>query len=127
MSRGTLVGPDQEALTFEDLIGFIETDYRVKDRKSTRQLTSSLKNLQKHMGKLRALDITTDRINLYIADRQEEGAARRGRSGRRQRRSSGCLPWRSRRTDFQGLHTCLSPRSGTFERTSSRRATFGQW
>ena len=75
MSRGTLIGPDQEALAFEDIAGFIETDYKVNERKSARRLRGAFKHLKRHIGKLRAIDIPTDRITRYIADRKEEGGA----------------------------------------------------
>ena len=47
MSRGTLIGPDQEALAFEDLAGFTETDYKVNERKSARRLRGGTQAPQK--------------------------------------------------------------------------------
>lgn len=73
--KGRPLGPDPEKVTFSDLETMIVTDYKVNGRKATKRLNSALKHLRHHLGKLRAVDITTDRIRLYIADRGDEGAA----------------------------------------------------
>jgi integrase len=75
VGKGRTTGPDPEKVTFEDLAEMIQTDYKVHGRKATRRLRSSLKHLREHLGILRALDITTDRVRTYIGDRQDEGAA----------------------------------------------------
>ena len=75
IGAGKLVGPSEERLTFDDLAGMIETDYRVNGRRSRRRLQTSLKHLRGFFGMSRALDISTDRVGRYIAHRQEEGAA----------------------------------------------------
>ncbi len=75
MGRGQLVGPREERVTFEDLIGMIEDDYRVNGRKSLPQLRGSLGHLRDYFARRRAIDITTDRVTAYIRARQEEGAA----------------------------------------------------
>lgn len=75
ISEGAFIGPDEGLLTFEDLVGMIETDYKVNARKSARRLKYAVANLRQRFGRHRALDITTDRITQYIADRQDQGAA----------------------------------------------------
>lgn len=75
MGRGTLVGPAEEKVTFEDLAAMIETDYAVNDRSSKAQLKSTLKRLRTHFALSLAVDITTDRIKAYIQAQQEEGYA----------------------------------------------------
>jgi integrase len=75
MGRGQLVGPREERVTFEDLIGMIEDDYRVNGRKSLPMLGGILAHLRGYFGRRRAIDITTDRVTAYIRARQEEGAA----------------------------------------------------
>jgi integrase len=75
MGTGKLIGPDEEKLTFEHLADMVQTDYRVNGRRSTKRLATALKHLRAFFGDSRALDITTDRVRLYIAARQEAGAA----------------------------------------------------
>ncbi len=75
MGSGKLVGPSAEKVTFEDLAKMIEADYKVNGKKSAKRLRTALAHVRSFFGTSRALDITTDRINLYIAVRQEEGAA----------------------------------------------------
>ena len=75
MGTGKLVGPSEEKLTFEDLATMIETDYKVNSRKSAKRLRTALAHLRSFFGASRALDITTDRLNRYVASRQDEGAA----------------------------------------------------
>lgn len=75
MGRGKFVGRSEERVTFEHLAEIITTDYEVNGRKSIKRLRTSLGHLRDFFGQSRALDITTDRIRLYIAGRQEDGAA----------------------------------------------------
>jgi integrase len=75
MGRGQLVGPREERVTFEDLMGMIEDDYRVNGRKSLPALRSIRRHLGGHFGRRRAIDITTDRVTAYTRARLEEGAA----------------------------------------------------
>jgi integrase len=75
MGRGQHIGRSEERVSFEDLMRMIETDYAVNGRKSARRLKSTLAHLRGFFGLSRAIDVTTDRVNCYIAHRQEEGAA----------------------------------------------------
>ena len=75
MGRGKLVGPSEEKLVFEDLAKMIRDDYAVNGRKSSKRLETSLGHLTAAFGLNRALDITTDRVRAYIADRQADGAS----------------------------------------------------
>jgi len=75
MGGGRFVGPSEERLTFEHLAEMIVTDYKVNARRSTKRLATSLDHLRGFFGEDRALGITTDRVRLYIARRQEEEAA----------------------------------------------------
>lgn len=47
----------------------------MNDRKSLDRMNRSLSNLKKHFTGWRANNITTDRVNAYIVERQEYGAA----------------------------------------------------
>ncbi|MDA0328838.1 MAG: site-specific integrase [Gemmatimonadetes bacterium] len=75
VGSGTLIGPTEEKVTFEDLADMIETDYTVNGRRSGGRLKTSLTHLRGVFGTSRAIDITSDRVNRYIAARQKEGAA----------------------------------------------------
>ncbi len=75
MGRGQLVGPREERVTFEDLVGMISDDYRVNGRKSLPQLRCILSHLRDYFARCRAVDITTDRVTAYIRARLDEGAA----------------------------------------------------
>lgn len=73
--KGKLIGPIAEKVTFEDLIGDLLTDYRINKKRSLRSIDLSVRHLRKFFGMDKALQITADRIRLYIAGRQEEGAS----------------------------------------------------
>jgi integrase len=72
---GPFVGRAEEKVSFTDVMTMLEVDYKVNGRKSARRLKSTLANLRGFFGLSRALDVTTDRLNDYIAHRQDEGAA----------------------------------------------------
>ena len=75
MGRGRLIGPDAERLTYEDLETIIQNDYIKKERRSTERLDASLKALSSFFAGATALDITTDRVDAYIAFRKQQGRA----------------------------------------------------
>jgi len=75
MGRGQLIGPREERVTFEDLVGMISDDYLVNGRKSLPQLRCILSHLRGYFGRRCAIDITTDRVTAYIRARLDEGAA----------------------------------------------------
>lgn len=75
MGRGRLIGPDAERLSYEDLEEFIKNDYIKKERRSMERLEASLKALRSFFGGAMVLDITTDRVDAYIASRKREGRA----------------------------------------------------
>ena len=75
MSTGQLRGPDLEKTTFADLVQIIRDDYTVNQRRSTRRLETSLKVLEPVFGRMRACDITLDRLNHYVSERMATGIA----------------------------------------------------
>lgn len=75
MGRGRLVGPSAERVMFTDLERGLIDDYAVNGRKSIRRVRGALAHLRRTFGFHRALDITTDRVNAYIRQRQESSAA----------------------------------------------------
>jgi len=72
---GQPVGPQLEKTTFEDLMEGIRADYKANERRSFPRLVTSINQLFEFFGWYRAMDITFDRINHYIAHRKEEKAA----------------------------------------------------
>ena len=75
MGTGQLRGPDFEKTTFADLVQIIRDDYTVNQRRSTRRLETSLKVLEPAFGRMRACDITLDRLNHYLSERMATGIA----------------------------------------------------
>jgi integrase len=75
MGRGKVIGPAEERVMLEELLRGLTTDYAVNRRKSAARLPGALAHLRDFFGPARAVDVTTDRIRLYIQSRQDEGAA----------------------------------------------------
>ncbi len=75
IGKGELRGPDMERTTFEDLARIIEDDYRSQRRRSIPRLLTSIKGLREFFGFAHAVDITFDRLNAYVANRQASGIA----------------------------------------------------
>lgn len=75
MGKGQLIGPDAEKVTFDDLKQIVVDEYEMNGRKSIARLRTSFKHLSKHLGHMRAVDMTTDRLTRYARTRQEEGAS----------------------------------------------------
>ena len=72
---GQFLGPNEERVTFEDMADALVTDYEINKLRSLRSLNLSIKHLKDRFALERAIDITTDKIKKYIADRQREKAA----------------------------------------------------
>ena len=72
---GRLPAINSQKTTFEDLTALYIRDYQINSRKSLETAQAHVKNLQKTLKGLRAIDITTQRINDHIALRQKEGRA----------------------------------------------------
>ena len=83
IALGKPVGPDIEKTTFEMMAAMIVADYRANGRKSIHKLEDCLNHLRAFFGDYRAVEITGDRVTLYITTRQSEKAA----SGHRQQRT----------------------------------------
>ena len=75
VAQGRLQGANQDRLTFDDLAQSLLADYQINGRRSLRSVRLSISHLQKFFGFDRAIDITTDRIKVYAADRQKAGSA----------------------------------------------------
>jgi integrase len=75
VAQGRLRGANQDRLTFDDLAQALLEDYQINGRRSLRSARLSIRHLRKFFGFDRAVDITTDRIKAYAADRQKAKAA----------------------------------------------------
>ena len=75
VAQGRLRGANQDRLTFDDLAQALLADYQINGRRSLRSARLSISHLRKFFGFDRAVDITTDRIKAYAADRQKAKAA----------------------------------------------------
>jgi len=75
MSRGHLIGPSEERLSFEDLANILLTDYEINGKRSIESVRLSIRHLREFFGLGRAIDITPDRVSAYVRERQREGAA----------------------------------------------------
>lgn len=75
VAQGRLLGSTQERVTFDDLAKALLADYQINGRRSARSARLSISHLRKFFGFDRAVDITTDRIKSYAADRQKARAA----------------------------------------------------
>ncbi len=71
---GKFPGLQVQRVRFEELKEDLVNDYKVNGKRSLERLGRSLKHLAAFFKGYRAIDITTDRINVYILQRQEEGA-----------------------------------------------------
>jgi integrase len=71
---GRLV-PGAAKVTFEDLEQYILNDYKTNGKKSLDRVKISLENLREYFVGCRAEALTTDKINVYKRERQNEGAA----------------------------------------------------
>ena len=75
IGRGRLIGPNEEKVTFEAMAKDLVNDYKNNGKRSVRSAELSVRHLHGFFALDRAVDITTDRIRAYIADRQSTDAA----------------------------------------------------
>ncbi len=75
ISDGKLPGIFFDKVRFDDLASDFLTDYRINARKSLVRAERSVGHLKRVFEGMRVVDITTPRINAYIEQRLEEGAA----------------------------------------------------
>jgi hypothetical protein len=72
--QGRFPGLRVNKIKFEELREDLVTDYSVNGKRYLPRLERSLKHLDKFFAGCRIVGITTDRIKVYILQRQEEGA-----------------------------------------------------
>src|SRR5215475_2154386 len=72
IGRGQFIGGIEERVTFEQLAEDLVRDYEINGLRSVRSVKLSVAHLRGFFGLDKALDITTDRVNIYVAQRQGE-------------------------------------------------------
>ena len=76
INGGRFIGPQEDRLTFDDLVGDLVNDFKINDKRSLSTALYRVSHLKQFFGLGHAIDITTDRIRSYQTHRLEEGASR---------------------------------------------------
>jgi integrase len=74
MHSGAFI-PDEDRLTFDELVEGLKNDYRVNRRRSLKTVEFYIPHLRSFFGFDRAIDITPDRVKAYQVKRLEEKAS----------------------------------------------------
>lgn len=72
MGQGKLLGPVETKVTFEQLADGLTRDYEINGKRSLASAKLSIVHLRRFFGVDRVVDITADRINVYVQQRQKE-------------------------------------------------------
>ncbi len=75
VASGRFSGLRPQRIRFGELAQGLVNDYRVNGRKSLDRAERSIRHLEEFFGGMRAIEITTDYVKAYIAERKEEGAS----------------------------------------------------
>lgn len=75
IAEGKFPGLHIEKIRFEELAEDFLNDYRLNGRKSLERAEISVNHLKGYFSGIRVVDITTDRIQRYILDRQDSEAS----------------------------------------------------
>lgn len=70
----SFIGPKQERIKVSELLAALEADYKLRGKESP-QFRAHLKHIRAYFGAWRALEVTAEAVDRYIAERQEDGAA----------------------------------------------------
>jgi hypothetical protein len=68
-------GLQPERVKFDDLAQDFVNDYRIKGKRSLDNAERSVRHLQHFFGGMRAVDITTDKVQNYIRARLDAGVS----------------------------------------------------
>lgn len=68
------IGPKQERMKVFELLSALEADYKLRGKDSP-QFRAHLKHIREYFGAWRALEVTAEAVDRYIAERQETGSA----------------------------------------------------
>ncbi len=70
----TFVGPQQERIRVSELLDSLEADYKLRGKDSP-QFRAHLKHIRDCFGTWRAVEVTAEAVDKYIAERLENGTA----------------------------------------------------
>jgi integrase len=73
VAQGKQVILRAERLRFAELAADFLTDYRINGKRSLDKAQRSVRYLQSFFGGMRAVDITTDKVRVYVKERQDAG------------------------------------------------------
>jgi len=76
INAGRFIGPNEDRLTFDDLVLDLRNDYQVNGKRSLATINYYIPHLKGFFGMDRAVDITSKRGKAYQVYRLEEGASR---------------------------------------------------
>jgi len=65
-------GPRQERLTIDELLDALRNDYELRG-KATQQFCSHLKRLRAHFGAMRATQLSSETVDLYVKEQLDNG------------------------------------------------------
>lgn len=71
IAGGKFSGLNVERVRFDELANDFLNDYRINARKSLSRAERSLRNLRRYFEGMKAVEITTDKIQAYIIERQD--------------------------------------------------------
>jgi integrase len=74
IEEGRFAGLKPERIRIEELAEDLINDYRMNAKKSLSRAKRSLKHLKAYFNSCKAVDITTDKVNAYIVNRQDKKA-----------------------------------------------------
>lgn len=74
IGKATFVGPQQERIKVDKLLDALEADYQLRGKGSP-QFKTHLKHIRKHFGTWRAIEVTAEAVDSYVAERQDAGYA----------------------------------------------------
>lgn len=74
IGKATFVGPQQERIKVSQLLDALEDDYKLR-KKDSPQFRAHLKHIRNYFGAWRALEVSAEAVDRYIAERQDAGSA----------------------------------------------------
>jgi hypothetical protein len=92
ISEGRFLGLRPERVRFEKLAQDFINDYRINGKRSLDKAERGVRHLQRFFDGMRAAEITTDKVRIYIGDRQDDGPSN-GKINWNWQPSSACSTW----------------------------------
>ena len=74
IGKATFIGPQQERAKVGNLLDALEADYQLRGKDSP-QFKTHLKHIRRSFGAWRAMEVTAEAVDRYIAERLEAGCA----------------------------------------------------